>query len=61
MPLGHKYHPARTETPYPVLECERCGRLMEMTAESSGPEGWMSRGGRAGTIRQMMNPGGPRR
>ena len=61
IPLGHRYHPIESDTPYPVLKCNRCGRLTELTAESSGPEGWMSRGGRAGTMRQMMDPRGPRR
>ncbi len=56
-PVGHRWQPARTDTPYPVLECERCGRVMEMTAESAGPEGWLDRGSRLGTMRQMMDPG----
>lgn len=60
VPLGHRYHPARTDTPYPVLECERCGRLTELTAESGGPEGWASRGGRLGLMRQMMDADPPR-
>ncbi|HEX5246478.1 MAG TPA: hypothetical protein VFW41_05050 [Gaiellaceae bacterium] len=59
-PLGHRWHPIASDTPYPVLECGRCGRTRELTAESSGPEGWMSRGARAGTMRQMMDPRGRR-
>lgn len=59
VPAGHKYHPARTDTPYPVLECERCGRVMEMTAESMGPEGWLSRGGRRGMMNQLFDAGPP--
>jgi hypothetical protein len=59
VPLEHKWHPARSDTPYPVLECARCGRLTELTGESSGPEGWMDRGARGGTMAQMMDP--PRR
>lgn len=57
MPLGHKYRPARTDTPYPVLECERCGRLTEMTAESSGPEGMFERGGRLGRMGGFQDAG----
>ena len=57
--LGHKWHTARSDTPYPVLECARCGRLTELTAESLGPEGWMDRGARRGTMGQMMDT--PRR
>ncbi|HKT44267.1 MAG TPA: hypothetical protein VJQ85_05655 [Gaiellaceae bacterium] len=60
VPIGHKWRPARTDTPYPVLECERCGRLMEMTAESMGAEGWTSRGARRGMMRQMFDADPPR-
>jgi hypothetical protein len=56
VPLGHHWHPIASDTPYPVLECDRCGRTRELTAESRGPEGWMARGARAGTMRQMMDP-----
>jgi hypothetical protein len=55
VPLGHKWHTARSDTPYPVLECGRCGRLMEMPPESSGGEGLLARGARLGTMRQMMD------
>jgi hypothetical protein len=61
VPVGHRYHPIESDTPFPVLKCDRCGRLTELTAESSGPEGWMARGGRSGSMRQMMDPGGRRR
>ena len=63
VPLGHRYHPARTDTPYPVLECERCGYMVEMTAESVSGEGWMARGARRGLMGQMMdtNPPHPRK
>jgi hypothetical protein len=61
VPLGHRYHPARTDTPYPVLECERCGHMTELTAESSGPEGWMARDARARTMGQMMDVPRPRK
>jgi len=50
VPLGHKWHTARSDTPYPVLECGRCGRLRELTAESGDPEGWMERSGRSGRM-----------
>jgi len=57
VPLGHRYHPARTDTPYPVLECERCGHVMEMTAESSDGESWTARGARSEAASlQMMDP-----
>ncbi len=61
VPLGHKWHPARSDTPYPVLECDRCGRLMEMTAESVGGEGWMARGGRRGRMSGFFDAKIPRR
>jgi hypothetical protein len=55
VPLGHRWHPVESDTPYPLLKCDRCGRLREMTAESRGPEGWMARGARSGAMGQMMD------
>jgi hypothetical protein len=60
VPLGHKWHTVPSDTPYPVLKCDRCGRLTELTSESAGGEGWMERGARLGTMRQMMDPRGRR-
>jgi hypothetical protein len=61
VPLGHRWHPVESDTPFPLLKCDRCGRLRELSAESSSPEGWMARGGRAGTVGQMMDAPGRRR
>jgi hypothetical protein len=55
VPLGHRWHPIESDTTFPVLKCARCDRVRELTAESRGPEGWMTRGARAGTMRQMMD------
>ena len=61
VPLGHKWHTARSDSPYPVLECSRCGRLMEMTAESVGTEGWMARSGRRTRMDGFFDAKIPRR
>jgi hypothetical protein len=57
VPLGHKWHTARTDTPYPVLECERCGRLRELTAESGDPEGLFERAGRSARMGGLQDAG----
>ncbi len=31
VPLGHRWHTARSDTSYPVLECDRCGARREAT------------------------------
>jgi hypothetical protein len=61
VPLGHRWHPVESDTPYSLLECGRCGRLRELTTESRGPEGWMERRTRGATMSQMMDDPGRRR
>ena len=45
VPLGHRWHEAAdiVET-YPVLRCQRCGRLRNMGAETRGFTPWTGRG-----------------
>jgi hypothetical protein len=44
MPLGHRWSEAAdVEAPYPVLRCERCGRTMELTAETHDAVPWEGR------------------
>jgi hypothetical protein len=61
VPLGHRWHPVASDTPYPLLKCGRCGRFREMTTESRDPDGWMARGARGATMSQMMDDPGRRR
>ena len=61
VPLGHRWHTSASDTPYPVLECGRCGRLQELTAESTAPETWLARSGRASRMARMQYDGTQRR
>jgi hypothetical protein len=61
VPVGHKWHPVESDTPYPLLKCDRCGRLRELTTESSGAEGWSARGARSAAMREMMDDPSRRR
>jgi hypothetical protein len=53
---GHRWHEAKdVYEPFPVLRCARCGRNQELTAESSRPEGWFERSGRAARAGTFMD------
>jgi hypothetical protein len=55
---GHRWSEAAdVHETFPVLRCRRCGREQELAPGTSGPEGWMERGGRGARADQFMDGG----